>query len=167
MPKFWIVEGHAFRLVWSACLSFIFMLCAGCQTSTSDMPPADAHTTVKHTLLEVKNAILLSCDIIQHETAKTAGSTKVSMETNDNPEISYTLTLTAEHLVGWEYSTKTTTTIHAMNVGSDETSIAVRCVSETRYLWPIPVTRHRSIERHILATIMKTLNKKSVVEPIH
>ena len=67
-------------------LSFIFMLCAGCQTTSQDWPPAAAYTTVKRTLLEVTNAILISYrQDLGRETSK------VTMTTNAIPGVSFTL----------------------------------------------------------------------------
>lgn len=135
----------------------VFMVCvAGCQTSTYDIPPADAHTTVKRTLPEVTNAILFSFRRDLSGTHKDERY-KVIMTTNDIPGISYTLT----EYEGGGWGSRTTTTICTTAVNSNEASIAVRCATVGGgCLPPWPVTRHRGVERRTLAAIIKTLNKK-------
>jgi len=136
-------------------LSFIFMLCAGCQTTSQDWPPAAAYTTVKRTLLEVTNAILISYrQDLGRETSK------VTMTTNAIPGVSFTL---AENEIEGKGlgAPWTTTTISATIVNSFETRIAVQCATVGGgCIPPFPVTRHRGVERHTLAAIIKTLNKE-------
>ncbi len=142
-------------------LSFLFMLCVGCETSTPDWPPPDKRTTVKHTLQEVTNAIVISfCEDLKNGTREIKGSPRFS--TNNIPGISYTL----YRLEGGGWCQKaTTTTICATIVNPSETSIAVRCISTVGDTWPFPTTRHPSVERHTLAAIIKTLNNNPSAKP--
>jgi hypothetical protein len=136
------------------CLSFIFILCAGCQTTSQDWPPADAHTTVKRTLPEVTNAILLS-----YRQYLGSETNKVTMKTNDIPRVSFTLDI-MKYEGHWPSGGITATTIRATAINSNESSIAVRCASVYGDVFPCPVTRHRGVERRTLAAIIKTLNKE-------
>ena len=134
--------------------SIILMMCVtGCETSSYDTPPADAHTTVNHTLPEVRDAILLS-----YHPPLASKSRIVIMNTNEVSGVSYTLTET-ESKGAWQESR--TITIKATAINSAESSIAVRCITVGGgCLAPFPVSRHRIIERHTLSEIVKTLNRK-------
>ena len=133
------------------CFPLVFMVCgAGCQSIST-------HSTVKHALPEVTNAVLLSFhNDLRYAATKTLNVRYVATRTNDIPGTSYTLTLGGG---AWPIDMRRIT-ICATTVNSNETSIAVRCDSTSGdVVGYINTRRIPSVERHMLASVIKTLNK--------